>query len=372
MVTRYGIAVVLGSCALTAGVLAGGGSAQAAGAASCLSTYGQVAVPGQTADWRVVQSTKPSADLGQVVSAVAGPSNLWLFACSGVALHYAGGGWTSVPLPAGAPPNITTATASSASDVWAFAGNSDEGQQTEQALFYNGRGWTEAGKITSGQIYTASAAGPDDVWAISTTAIWHYNGSAWAKVAAPFGAGAISVLPGGGVWAAGQEKSTPVVAHWTGGSWTVTPMTRFLPGLVNLFCEPVIGAIYAQGADNVWAAGGSGCQDNGGRLHAVLHWNGRSWTALSYRGNAGQPSSMAPDGSGGLWIATVSGWPGFGGMVHVTGGQISSVALPVLDGVTPAVTLEVARGGGPVFGVGDYYVEVKDTGIAGNAIIEQR
>jgi hypothetical protein len=369
MVRKYGIAAALASCVLAGATFAGGGSAHAADT-SCLGTYARVAIPGQTADWQIIQSIPPVEIFGQVVGAAAGPSNLWLFACSGVALHYQSAGWSAAPLPAGTPPQVTAATASSPSDVWAFATNTAS-QQSTRALLYNGSSWTLAGQLP-GAVYDASAAGPDDVWASSGSAIWHYNGRAWTKVPAPFSPLTLSALPGDNAWVAGLQKTTPIVAHWTGGSWTVVSMSRFLTGLTNMFCAPVVASIYAQGPDNVWAAGGSGCQDNGGHLRAVLHWNGSSWSAVSYHGNAGQADSIVPDGSGGLWISTLSGWPGFGGMLHLTGGQLSSVAVPTLDGVTPSIALEASRSGGPVFGVGAYYATIKDTIVVGTAVIEQR
>jgi hypothetical protein len=360
---RHGIAAALGGCVLAAGMLGVGGGVQAS-AASCLSTYGRVAVPGQTADWQVVQSTKPSEAFNAVVSAVAGPSNLWLFVCGGgAALHYQGGAWTSVPLPAGTPASMTAATAYSASDVWAFAGN--------RVLFYNGHRWALTGQL-GGQVYAASAAGPSNVWATSFNTLWHYTGRSWTRIAAPFTLTSLSAPSSGGVWATGLENTTPVVAHWTGTSWTITSVSQYLRGLTNEFCRPGVSAIYAQSAGNVWVAGGSGCQDNGGHLTVVLHWNGSSWTALSYKGSAGQPSSMVPDGSGGLWISTVSGAPGIGGMVHVAGGQVSTVALPKLDGVTPTVTLQAARGGGPVFGSGFYFTVNNGIGEAGSVVIKVR
>jgi hypothetical protein len=130
--------------------------------------------------------------------------------------------------------------------------------------------------------------------------------------------------------------------------------------------------IYAQGADDVWAAGGPQCQDRGGSMSAVLHWNGSSWTARSYHGNSGEADSIAPDGSGGIWISTVVGLPGSGVMLHLTGGAIVPSALPEIDGDSPRISLETAPGGGTVYGVGAYFTFLHSVTAAGAVIIEQR
>jgi hypothetical protein len=365
---KNGVAAWLGTCVVAGTIVASGGVAHAS-AASCLATYGKVAVAGQTPGWRVVESTKPSATTAGYfqASVVSGPSNLWLFPGCGQALHYSGGEWQAVPLPAGAAAEITVAAASSPSDVWAFTSSG-------QALFWNGRTWALKGS-TGTAVSAAAAAGPDAVWVAGGTSIWYFNGQTWKNSHLPFAASALSAAPGGSLWATGGagKSFTPVVARLTGASWTVTSMARFLPGLVNEFCEPVVNAISAQGPDSVWAVGGSNCQDNKGQVRAILHWTGGSWTALAYHGDAGQATSIAPDGSGGLWISTVTGVLAPSGMLRVTGEEINSWRLPLLDGTGPAVLLDGVPGGdGPAFGAGSYIVTHDNEGLPGSVVIEQR
>jgi hypothetical protein len=82
---------------------------------------------------------------------------------------------------------------------------------------------------------------------------------------------------------------------------------------------------------------------------------------------------MAPDGSGGLWISTVNGVLGPGGMLHVSGGTIKPWRLPSVDGSSPEVRLNGAPGGdGPAFGAGFYLTERGNESFPGNVVLEQR
>jgi hypothetical protein len=226
-------------------------------------------------------------------------------------------------------------------------------------------------------IPSAAAAGPDSVWAADGNILWYFNGRIWDRSLLPFDAGTLSAAPGGSLWAAGGAGGDPdtaaVVAHLTGESWTVTPVARFLPGLASELCGPQVAAISAQGPGSLWAAGGSYCAGSKGQVRAILHYADGSWTTRAYHGNTGQAYSMAPDGAGGLWISTTLGWPGPGGMLRLTGGQITSWRLPALDGTSPVVTLDGAPGeNGPAFGVGEYTVKHGKEDLFGAVVIEQR
>lgn len=192
-----------------------------------------------------------------------------------------------------------------------------------------------------------------------------------------FDTGTLSAAPGGSLWATGSTGGDPdtvmVVAHLTGRSWTITPIARFLPGLGSELCVPDVTAISAQGTGSLWAAGGSDCAAGKGQVRAVLHYAAGSWTKQAYNGDAGQAYSMAPDGAGGLWISTMLGWPGSGGMLRLAGGQFTSWRLPLLYGTSPVVTLDGTPGGdGPAFGVGDYTVKHGKENLTGSVVIEQR
>jgi len=376
MLNRREISVALAAGLAAGAMLTGSGSAHAAASISCESRYDGAAVPGQTANWQIVESTTATeTGTGLGASVVSGPSNLWVFPGCGEALHYHDGQWREAPFPASTSTPIYAAAASSPSDVWAFP--FDNGSSTQPVLFWNGKAWARSGQlsgVTNYGIYAAAAAGPDSVWASDHKSLWHFNGQAWTRSSLPFSLATMSAAPGGSLWATGTAGNTPVVAHLSGGYWTVTPMTRFLGGPPAELCQLAMMDIYAQGADSVWAIGGQSCQDNGGGLAAVLHWNGSSWTAIRYHGNAGfgGSGSIAPDGSGGLWISMTGGVPGYGAMLHLTGGTIEQSALPKIDGVIPALELETPPGGGPVFGVGSYFTFPHDFQHAGAVIIEQR
>jgi hypothetical protein len=45
-----------------------------------------------------------------------------------------------------------------------------------------------------------------------------------------------------------------------------------------MLCNAPLG-VTGSGADDVWAYVASGCSN--GKANAILHWNGRAWTALA-------------------------------------------------------------------------------------------
>ena len=68
------------------------------------------------------------------------------------------------------------------------------------------------------------------------------------------------------VWAAGDSPSGPLLAHWNGTAWAITP-------------SPAAGTltgITAHSASDVWAVGYTT-----GPKTLTLHWNGTTWTTVS-------------------------------------------------------------------------------------------
>ena len=172
-----------------------------------------------------------------------------------VALQWNGQSWRSWPLPAGLRDFIGDASASSATDIWAVSyaggyvlhwdghrwlvakrwrhhavlsgvtalspadvwtfGTTADGIPGLGTWHFDGRSWSRPGGIAQ-DIYRASAVTPDDIWAVAATRqggfIEHYDGRSWQRAGAgsPALAGLtlddVLALPGGCVWAAGNER----------------------------------------------------------------------------------------------------------------------------------------------------------------------
>jgi hypothetical protein len=158
------------------------------------------------------------------------PAGMW-----GAAQLRAGGGirtsrweagqWTTVTNPFETGHYLLGGTwGSSATDYWIAAGLSS-GQPDVGAerfmLHWNGLAWSVFGPYGRDFVdagFTAVwGAGPDDVYATSPSAVYHFDGQAWSLVTggpsggdAVFGSGAtdVYVAKGSALW------------HWNGASWT--------------------------------------------------------------------------------------------------------------------------------------------------------
>jgi hypothetical protein len=58
----------------------------------------------------------------------------------------------------------------------------------------------------------------------------------------------------------------------------------------------------------------------------LLHFNGSRWRLVWRSARYGEPLQVVPDGSGGLWIPAVAGFPGTFAMLHYTGGHLKRPA----------------------------------------------
>jgi len=156
--------------------------------------------------------------------------------------------------------------ATSATDAWA-AGTDPGGPLF---LHWNGTAWKRVQLPAAvargvGSVDAVAATSRTNVWAVLGTGgrlpkIAHWNGRRWANVASPhigtpYGLGAVAAS-GKNVWALGSG----VIVHWNGRKWTCTRT------LDNLW------AITASSADNAWAVGNDGNEQD-----VALHWNGHTW-----------------------------------------------------------------------------------------------
>ncbi len=236
--------------------------------------------------------------------------------------HWNGTAWTQVasPDPSGRLDRLFAVTATSATDAWAVgyycASNCLSANEVERTLVlhWNGTSWSQVTSPNpfSDELTTVTATSATDAWVVGYyctagclaaggtegTLIEHWNGTAWSSVPSPnpgppgntagflFGAGATGT---GDAWASGtycaSNCGTPsqvyrnLIEHWNGTAWSkvAAPTPYGDPNLFNLSADSPADA-WAVGYDNA----------SSGSKSMVLHWNGTAWTEATSP-NPGDP-----------------------------------------------------------------------------------
>lgn len=195
---------------------------------------------------------------GAAVGAVAATSasNAWAFAEAGDpstpsvhALHWTGSGWhQTFTFPAWF--SVVTAVAPGATDAWAFG--VIVSPFAPYAAHYNGKVWERVPLPVN--VTSVSALSPHDVWAFGEStatathgklAIVHWNGVSWKQTTLPrlaypsgdsVAPAGITEVSSGNVWAMAQlghgEGVAPgaVLLHWNGKAWTQVKIPFTLVG----------------------------------------------------------------------------------------------------------------------------------------------
>lgn len=238
------------------------------------------------------------------------------------AYELSGSTWRRRPFPAEVGDRVGSASASSASNVWAFTNGG-------HVLRFNGTSWLTEQKFRSA-IYSGLAISPTDVWVfrprLAPGAIgvgtWHYDGHTWARSRSGGGLYGASALSETSIWGFGGSN----VAHWDGRAWKQTSLAALLPPRTVL-CYSHIAGIGALSAGNVYAVATGGCEDKGGPF-VLLHYNGHVWRKVVENKRLGDPAAVIGDGHGGLWIPVGTGLVRTSTMEHFSHGRLSSVRLP--------------------------------------------
>lgn len=278
-----------------------------------------LATPAASSSWRLAFKVSGAGREFTAVTALS-TRNAWAFGSSNsnvaTAYHLTGSAWHKVSFP-GTLGQVVSASASSASNVWAFG--------FQQAARYNGSSWSVLKKV--GYIDSGLAVSSTSDWVFGgatatsrTTSAWHYDGSTWTKVASGSGLDGASAVSPASIWGYGGKD----VAHWNGKTWAKTSVARLLPRNTSISRSFVAG-IYAAGAHNVYAIGSGGAETVGGPI-VVLHYNGSKWSRVAARKTPGAPEGVAPDGRGGLWIPQDEFL--LGSMNHFSRGKLTGARLP--------------------------------------------
>jgi hypothetical protein len=177
--------------------------------------------------WHTV-SLPTAADFIVAASAPAA-SDIWAVTAHGDVLHYNGESFPVAHRFGSGPQQLTGVLAFSARNVWTFG--SGGGNPGYGAYHYNGSSWkAETGDAKS--IFTASAVSASDIWAIDgpsspQSGVIRYNGSKWVQQSGSALSGVtfrgIEAVSASSVWITATSQSStfePYLLHYNGKSFS--------------------------------------------------------------------------------------------------------------------------------------------------------
>ena len=194
----------------------------------------------------------------------------------------------------GAPGTAASVSALDQDDVWVvgFAERSS-GSQRAFAQHFDGTTWTLT-PVPGLALTAVRAFSTTDVWAVGyrsaegflRTLTVHWDGSVWTVVPSPNPEDSddvLSALSGTSshdLWATGSyfdpesHATLSLAEHWNGRRWSVVPT-------VNVDLQNVLGAVYAAGADDVWAVGYHDNARSTDGAPLLEHWDGSQWSVVT-------------------------------------------------------------------------------------------
>lgn len=278
-----------------------------------------------------------------------GPANAWVVGAiqnneadtvSALVGHWNGRAWSRVALPPGLAARFRGAAsdviaASSSRNVWAFT-------SAGTYLRLSGNRW-QFGRVPKRVVTPkdflewTEVLSPRNVWVFGYHVIGsiykfdfvpfaaRFNGRSWhaVKVGGVGGMTPVSVISPANMWAltgavlpAIGLPNHPKVVHWNGRAWRSAAVQPRLPK------HAALDWILARSSRDIWVSG-SVPNDKTGTSELAMHWNGKSWTTVNPPARPSHAdeflTSLAPDGSGGLW-AVAEAIPGPARLWHYTNG----------------------------------------------------
>jgi hypothetical protein len=288
-----------------------------------------------------------------------------------LAEHWNGTAWAIAPTPnLGTGNNLLTSVATDGgADGWAVgygSTSSSDPQRHPLAIHWDGSTWS-ASQLpepsgSDSELLGVAARTAADAWAVGVTdpaaadsipLIEHFDGSGWSVTPSPGLAGGVldgvAVVGPDDVWAVGYQGSATapkmLAEHWDGTSWSQST----LPALGSP--AALLRAVTARGPSDVWAAGTYYDPTSRTYVGQTLHWDGNSWSAIAPAASSSgttQLRTVAASPTGELWI---------GGTGHArpvveeacASGAAAAVAAPRVSPARSAAGRTASVTGGPQF-----------------------
>src|SRR6266487_1702369 len=232
--------------------------------------------------------------------ATSSPSDAWVVGSydptgsyhATLAEHWTGSSWSKVTSDSPAPSgnnNDLFGVAYAGTDVFAAGWYYDGTAHLDKPLIEKWNGTKFAQQtvsvptgVTHVKLNSVAFSSSTSGWAVGQgyngsgwyDLFYQYNGTTWTgtlgSIASPSNLLSVSVLPSGEAWAVGYG-STPLIMHYTSGSWTQdTSFNGSFPTNTNL------ESVSADSTSDVWIAGYSGSG-----TPYTMHYNGSAWSQVS-------------------------------------------------------------------------------------------
>jgi hypothetical protein len=290
--------------------------------------------------------------------------------------------WAAVPTPDPHPllyNRFDSVTAVSAREAWAvgdyFTGH-EGGPSGAFIEHWDGNRWHIVGAPIPHHaiLWSVSASGPRDVWAVGGTLIEHWDGNRWRLVTLPShhrgSLFAVAARTPHDAWAVGTHNrgsaSETLIRRWNGAQWSVVPSPN-PPGGSGRGPYAILRSVAVISATDVWAAGYSGTRQPAVSRTLIEHWDGRRWTIVpspNVRSGHGATNDILFSISGsrpddvwavGSWGSLARGYGGGGDhalALHWNGQRWALSATPALSHRT-LLSGVLAQAGG-AWAVGDH------------------
>ncbi|MCW2934582.1 MAG: hypothetical protein JWM19_5544 [Actinomycetia bacterium] len=334
--------------AVTSTACAAGAPDAAATAAPGASAASPAATPG----WRIVKMLH-IVQMGGL--SVRGTRDAWLAgdSCADaqcdrdtvIVRHWDGTAWRVVPSPKAVTAftddaGVGAVAASSASNAWVFSTRGSDVTDTT-ALHWTGKGWAPPVRLAA-DIDTAVTLSASDTWAFGAPAsdpqagyIAHFDGRTWSRGSFPVQVTDASALSASDIWAGGVQGAaadeSAVIEHWNGKAWRETP----LPSLGIATGSWIGMSVTAVTPRDVWAEVGT--QGDGTQGSYLLHWNGNAWARVTLSCPGSVTSPVAPDGHGGVWVASAVASSAMAWFCHDADGHWTKTLVPRHAGEQPGI-----------------------------------
>jgi hypothetical protein len=208
--------------------------------------------------------------------------------------HWNGTAWSEVTSPLVEGDSLRAVAAISANDVWAVGNRSEQGFENALIEHWDGTAWSivpdssiSGVGASTNILLSVSADASNDVWAVGSETLLHFNGTTWSEVPSPFmHANSVTALSPSNAWAVGtvtvfadhRQHTKPAIEHWDGTSWSIVSSPNPNPAPTR---DTALYGIAAVSADDIWAVGAGNFSTNSGTATLIEHWDGTSWTIVS-------------------------------------------------------------------------------------------